>query len=154
MAKKTNITIGVLMLATGIGYFSIRSVRRNRLYAKILSKIGGGAGGNYDYNQYYDSNYWKKDFGVPVILLSDSAATKKARTIESSLGNINDDEGAMYGVLRSLRDGPALSKVSHKYQGLINRDLKEDLEWYFDDTNEVKERNSILSKLAPFTATS
>lgn len=150
--RKRNISIGVGLVVASLGYLGVRSIQRNRLYKKILAKMGGGPGG-YGYNEYFSPTYWQKDFGVPIITLTDGAAAEKARTIYNSLGTFNDDESAMYGVLRSLKDGVALSQVSHKYQGLIERDLKEDLEWYYDDDDEVKERNRILSKLPPFRAT-
>ena len=66
---------------------------------------------------------------------------------------MDDDEPAMLGVLRSLKDGVALSQVAHKYQGLRNRDLREDLEDYYGNDDETKQRHAILSKLPPFRAT-
>jgi hypothetical protein len=151
-SRNRNITIGVGLLVSSIGYFGIRSIQRNKLYKKILAKMGGGASG-YDYSEFYNPTYWQTDFGVPVIYLDNKSATEKARIIYDSLGTFNDDETAMLGALRSIKDGVALSQVAHKYQGLINRDLRDDLEWYYDDDSEVKERHAILGKLPPFRAT-
>ena len=151
--RKRNINVGIAMIAVGVGYFGIRSFQRNKLYKKILAKMGGGGGGGYSYSEYFTSTYWEKDFGVPVIYLSSGAAAEKANKIYDSLGIIDDDEPAMLGVLRSLKDGVALSQVAHKYQGLRNRDLREDLEDYYGNDDETKQRHAILSKLPPFRAT-
>jgi len=150
--RKRNIGIGVAMIAVSVGYFGIRSIQRNKLYKKILAKMGG-TGGSYRYEEYYTTTYWEKEFGVPVIYLSSGAAAKKANEIYNSLGWVDDCETCMLGVLRSLKDGVQLSQVAHKYQGLRGRDLKQDLDGYFKSDGEVKERNNILSKLPPFRAT-
>ena len=67
-SRNRNITIGVGLLVSSIGYFGIRSIQRNKLYKKILAKMGGGASG-YDYSEFYNPTYWQTDFGVPVIYL-------------------------------------------------------------------------------------
>ena len=76
-----------------------------------------------------------------------------ANSIYNSVGTFNDNEQTMYGVIRNVPDGVALSQLSDKFQNKWNRDLKDYVSNHFGEKEEKQKLLLILSQKPAYRVT-
>ena len=150
--------VGGSIAVIGSGYLIIRSIQRKKLFNKIAEKIGPGATGSMDqYDGWWNTEFWKKGNNGAgnqnYILQGQSQLMEWANSIYNSVGTFDDNEQTMYGVIRNVPDGVALSQLSDKFQKKWNRDLKDYLSKYFGTKEEKQKLVIILSKKPAYRLT-
>lgn len=126
MKRGQGISLGIGLLVLGGGYFAYTGIRKQALFKKIAAAIGSSALNLTNYDQYFNTDYFKGFGDGNYLLITDGKALQLANKLDdswSSQGNIidkynpfnYDDEAAIYGVFRQIPDGVALSQVSAKY---------------------------------------
>ena len=156
MTKKNKIRIATGIIVFGIGYLAYRNWSRNKLYGQIMDAIGPGFSAGTDaYDEYWDVNYWKNPpvDGKVYLKVGDSKLNTWANAIYDSASFTNDDETQFYGIMRQVPDGVALSQLADKFQKRHNEDLKEFINYYYDEKEEQQIISKILSDMPPFRIT-
>lgn len=150
MNRNTRFMLGLGMVVIGGGFFITRSIQRKKLFAEISGAIGYQGSNIDNYDKYFNPNYWSDETGKPeTYKLEDySKLVEWADDLQGAFSYTNDDEEEIYGVLRQIPDGVALSQVADVYQDRHNEDLKEEIKGLDDD--EVKKVADILSQYAPY----
>jgi len=156
MNKKSKIRIATGIIIFGVGYLAYRSWSRKKLFDELVDLIGPGFNqGTDEFDVYWDVHYWKNPpvDGKTYIQIGDAKLNQWANDIYSSAGTFNDAEEQVYGVLRQIPDGVALSMTADKFQKRHKQDLKEFINYYYDDKEEQQVISKILSDLPPFRIT-
>ena len=156
MNRKSKIQIATGVIILGVGYLAYRSWSRKKLFDEIVDLIGPGFNqGTDEFDVYWDVKYWKNPpvDGKTYIQIGDAQLNKWANDIYYSAGTFNDAEEKAYGVLRQIPDGVALSMTADKFQKRHNQDLKEFINYYYDEKEEQQIISTILSEMPPFRIT-
>ena len=154
MTANQKVTLGLTMSGLGIAFLVYRSIQRNSLYKKINNAIGGVSSTDLNsWEVWFNHNYWqdKSDKSDNYIIAENAQLLIWADELDDAFETYsitnpfaNDDEAKIYGVLRAVPDGVALSQLSEKYSNRHDSDLKNDLETL--DGDEIKQVASILNQ--------
>jgi hypothetical protein len=159
MTRTNKLTlVGGSIAVIGSSHLIIRSIQRKKLFNQIAEKIGPGATGSLDqYDGWWSTEFWKKGNNGAgeknYILQGDSTLMNWANSIYNSVGTFNDNEQTMYGVIRNVPDGVALSQLSDKFQNKWNRDLKDYVSNHFGEKEEKQKLLLILSQKPAYRVT-
>lgn len=143
--------VGGSIAVIGTAYLVIRSAQRKKLFKEIADKIGPGAVGSLDqFDGWWNTEFWKQGNNgagmANYILQGDTQLMNWANTIYNSAGTFDDDEQQMFGVIRNVPDGIALSQLADKFQAKWNKDLKDYIDNYYGSKEEKQKLVLILSQ--------
>lgn len=138
--------VGGLMVAgmlTGSLYLHLRNERRDELTQELITEL------RKEFNpttqglpglEALDENYLskiRKGLSGSLLIMRNGDAAKYAERINKAWGVINDDEEAVYQVLRELKDKVQVSQVAVAYKQVYGISLSEEFTARLSDS-EIK----------------
>lgn len=154
--RKTLITIGTVMVG-GVGVYAIYKNNRSKNLMERLDKFLKTLPSATSFDEtgtekLFDPNYWitvAKSRGIDGAVYSKWRNKENPKILDKAFGSWyqgGDDEEAIYGVFRGLKNRVSVSVLAWDYNKQIGGDLYDKLQNQLDDRELQKISNIINSK--------